>query len=213
MKIWMTLGLALISLCALGQQPPESDSAFIDVNVTLELDGIENSIDQTRASLDNIAGALDGIAHSDNLTEQQKQTLSETISNLNQLVSISRDSVASFPAAIQHSQQVVSEKSQRFFDDLQFKIVLIVALVGVILIAVIGAVYWLLLRPLQSTVFSATHNVSQMAKALKVTAEAAERCSKRQEEITQQLAELSEKEKAAVIIEDEKKPENDGYGL
>ena len=153
MKIWMTLGLALISLNAFGQQPPESDSAFIDVNVTLELDGIEKSIDQTRTSLDNIAGALDGIAHSDNLTEQQKQTLSETISNLNQLVSISRDSVASFPAAIQHSQQVVSEKSQRFFDDLQFKIVLIVALVGVILIAVIGAVYWLLLRPLQSTVF------------------------------------------------------------
>ncbi|MCG9596274.1 hypothetical protein L1D15_05980 [Vibrio sp. Isolate25] len=196
MRIWIGLWLALISIDVAAEQQSEKDSAFIDVNVTLELEGIEKSIDQTRASLDNIAGALDGIAHSDNLTEQQKQTLSETISNLNQLVSISRESVASFPAAIQHSQQVVSEKSQRFFDDLQLKIVLIVALVGVILIAIIGAVYWLLLRPLQNTVFSATHNVSQMAKALKVTAEAVERCSKRQEEITQQLAELSEKEEA-----------------
>ena len=89
---------------------------------------------------------------------------------------------------------MVSEKSQLFFDDLQFGIVLIV-LVGVILIAVIGAVCWLLLRPLQSTVFSATHNVSQMAKALRCSRDSGT-LLQRQEDIAQQLADLSEQDKA-----------------
>ncbi|MGC9458807.1 hypothetical protein ACP45E_03295, partial [Vibrio genomosp. F10 str. 9ZD137] len=53
--------------------------------------------------------------------------------------------------------------------------------------AIIGCIYWLLLRPLQSTVLSATTNVSQMAQALQVTAKAVEACTEKQQSIADQL--------------------------
>ncbi|WP_076588355.1 hypothetical protein [Vibrio ostreicida] len=186
MKTWISLGLTLIST-GLWAEQTQSDEAFIDVTVSVELDGIEHAIDQTRTSLDTIGVALKDIAGSDNLTDEQKVALGDTLNNLNDLVKVAQASAAELPSALARSHQVLDEKSQHFFDELQRKVFMTIILFGLVLVGIMVAVYLVLLRPLQRTVVEATSHVSQMAQALKITAEAVEQSSARQHELHQAL--------------------------
>ena len=47
-------------------------NTFIDVNTSLELDGIEKALVNTNQSLEHIGDSLDKITRNDNLTPEQK---------------------------------------------------------------------------------------------------------------------------------------------
>ena len=65
--------------CFSAAQPVDDGKAdaFINVNMSLELDGIEKALVNTNQSLEHIGDALDKIARSDNLTPEQKATLTQ----------------------------------------------------------------------------------------------------------------------------------------
>jgi len=165
----------------------KDEQAFVNINMTLELNGIEKAIQDTRQSLDGIGGALESISQSENLTPDQKVQLGDTINNLNQLVVLSKQSVETLPSAFQRSQRALETNSQRFLDDLRLQIIVIIGLVGVVIIAIIAAIFWFILRPMQSTLVETTHNISSMAGAIKTTAQALDAISNQQEEISQRL--------------------------
>lgn len=178
--IWSSLLFAEV----VKEEPAES---FIKVNMTLELDGVERSIDQTRESLDKIGVALGQIAQSDNLNADQQRMLGDTIENLNQLVHLSKASVESLPQAFEHSKQTISDESKVFMNDLRFKVLLVVAAIGLVVVLVIAAIGWFILRPMQSSMVAVTQNIASMAGAIKTTADALDSISSQQGEIAKRL--------------------------
>ncbi|KJY82916.1 membrane protein [Vibrio galatheae] len=186
---WMLGVLVTLWTClAIAETPQQAqESAFIHVNMSLELDGIENALQDTRHSLDQIGGALDRIAQSDNLTPQQQSLLGDTIDNLNQLVHLSKDSLNSLPNAFEQSKQAISTQSQLFLDDLRLKVLITIGAIGLVVVLIIAAIAWFILRPMQSSLVSVTQNISSMARAIKVTAQALDSISSQQHEIAQRL--------------------------
>ncbi|MDN3685325.1 hypothetical protein QW180_23945 [Vibrio sinaloensis] len=117
MRWLLAVIFAMVGGLALAETVEEpKENAFVNINMTLELDGVERALQDTRQSLDHIGGALDQIAQSENLTPEQQHLLGDTIKkNLNQLVHLSRDSVESLPSAFEQSKQAVTTESRRFF--------------------------------------------------------------------------------------------------
>jgi hypothetical protein len=166
----------------------EDKNSFLQVNVSLDLQGIENAINNTSGSLDSLSDSLRVIANSDELTPQQQANIEATIVNMNELIDASTSSLEALPSAFSQSKQVVADKTQLFLDDLKFKVLLILGITILALLAIIGCIYLFLLRPLQSTVMAATDNLSEMAKSLKITAQTVEASTEKQREIAEQLA-------------------------
>ncbi|NOH26313.1 hypothetical protein [Vibrio europaeus] len=188
MKLTFGVILSLWACLALAEPAEEArDNAFINVNMTLELDGIEGAIQDTRQSLDQVGLALNSIAQSGNLNDEQQQLLTDTVDNLNQLVVLSKQSVAAMPGAFEHSRQTVATESERFLNDLRSQILLVIGVIGLVIVLVIAAIAWLILRPMQETLVRATQNISSMAGAIKTTAQALDSISSQQQEISKRL--------------------------
>ncbi|MCG9577851.1 hypothetical protein L1D14_16685 [Vibrio tubiashii] len=188
MKLTFGVILSLLT-CLVFAEPIEEarENAFINVNMTLELDGIEGAIQDTRQSLDQVGVALNSIAQSDNLNDEQQQLLADTVDNLNQLVVLSKQSVAAMPGAFEHSRQTVATESERFLNDLRSQVLLVIGVIGLVIVLVIAAIAWLILRPMQETLVRATQNISSMASAIKTTAQALDSISNQQQEIAKRL--------------------------
>ena len=188
MKLTFGVILSLWTCLALAEPIEEArENAFINVNMTLELDGIEGAIQDTRQSLDQVGVALNSIAQSGNLNDEQQQLLADTVDNLNQLVVLSKQSVAAMPGAFEHSRQTVATESERFLNDLRSQILLVIGVIGLVIVLVIAAIAWLILRPMQETLVRATQNISSMAGAIKTTAQALDSISNQQQEIAKRL--------------------------
>lgn len=188
MKLTFGVILSLWACLAFAEPAEEArENAFINVNMTLELDGIEGAIQDTRQSLDQVGVALNSIAQSGNLNDEQQQLLTDTVDNLNQLVVLSKQSVAAMPGAFEHSRQTVATESERFLNDLRSQILLVIGVIGLVIVLVIAAIAWLILRPMQETLVRATQNISSMAGAIKTTAQALDSISNQQQEIAKRL--------------------------
>ncbi|GAK86089.1 hypothetical protein JCM19238_3679 [Vibrio ponticus] len=195
---WLVFIIFSLFGFAQAQQPEQKseqhlaqESALVQVNVSLELDGIERSLDATKDSLNQIGMALEKISTSDNLTEQQKQVLGHTLDNLDQLVLLSRQSMEQLPSAFNQTSQKLVTTSQYFMDDLQHKVIMIALVIGLLLIIALVAIYWFVLRPLQHGLVNATTNITAMAKAIQITAQALESSTAQQHVIMQQLNQQS----------------------
>ncbi|RTZ18120.1 hypothetical protein EJ063_04855 [Vibrio aquaticus] len=184
---WILAAYLIATTVGVHAEQIEHEPSFVTVNMTLEVDGIEQAIHDTRQSLDTIGSALGDIAESDSLSLEQQERLAETIENLNQVVTLSKESVAGLPEAFQQSKQILQTNSQQFLHDLKVQILVVVALIGVVIIAIIAAIFWFVLRPMQSTLVETTHNISSMAGAIKTTAQALEAISDQQQAISERL--------------------------
>ncbi|PMK02452.1 hypothetical protein [Vibrio sp. 10N.261.55.A7] len=200
----IVVGFALFATCAVASDEVISlhqnedlareekiENAFIQVNVSLDLHGIEQSLDATGESLNALAESLNAIAESPELSSTQQGNIEATMDNVNQLIKVSTLSLEKLPVALSESKKVVGEKTQLFLDDVAFKLIVITSLAVLALLFIIGCIYWLLLRPLQSTVLNATTNVAEMAQALQVTAKAVEVTTEKQQAMSEQLSKLT----------------------
>lgn len=161
----------------------DQQRALINVNMALELEGVERSIVQTSEALDRVGSALATLAKSDNLTPEQKQVLDTTLTSFDELVILSKQSMTALPSALQQTKTELMVSTESFLADLQFKLLLLVSLITVLLVVVITAIYWFILRPMLSTLVSTTRHVSAMAGAIQVTAEALKSTTDKQEQL------------------------------
>ncbi len=175
------------------QHQEPTGQALVNINVTLELDGIERSIDKTSESLSEVALSLDAISKSTSLTLDQQDALDETVSNINRLMAVSQTSMEMLPSTIETSAQAINLASQDFLADLELKVLMVLVVALLILVVAVFCVYWFLLRPMQGTLVKVTHNMSSMAAAVKTTSEALESTTTQQKNI---MDALSDKEQA-----------------
>ena len=106
------------------------------------------------------------------------------MTGLSQLVDMSKQSVESLPSAFQQS---IAAQSRIFLDDLQFKILMTISAIGLVIILIIAAIGWCILRPMQASLVQATQNMSSMAEAIKTTASALDSISLQQHDIAERL--------------------------
>lgn len=187
-SITLVVAVLILVVAALGkayaqETSEEHNGPFVKVNMMLELDGIETSVKHIQGSFSSISESLHLIATSDKLPVEQQELLTETVNNLNQLISVSRDSVQALPVA----KQAVQESSESFFANLKFNIMLVIIAIAAIIVATIICIYLLILKPMQSTLVQATANISDMAAAIKVTAQALESSTDKQQQIWKEL--------------------------
>ncbi|UPQ90264.1 hypothetical protein [Vibrio sinaloensis] len=190
---WMIAGLlCLVTLVsyASNEEPLPRSAPFLNVEMTLELDGIERAMDDTRVSLDNIALALEEIADSEELTPDQQALMDDTTENINQLVILSKQSLQGLPQAFDETKQVLATSSERFLADVRQQVILTLSLIGFIIVAIIAAIAWFILRPMQQTLSTATANLASMASAIKTTAQALQAVSAHQQQLADQLDSL-----------------------
>lgn len=173
----------------------ETEQPLVNINMMLDLKGIEQSINSSSIAIDNLATSLTLLSNNQSLNEEQRQVLVDTMDNINELTEMSKSSLAALPGALEQSQNSIANSTKKFAYDVRFNVLLLLALLLLSIVLALIAAYWLLLRPMQGTILHATRNVSKMASAIHKTAESLETTTANQKVLTERL-EAYESEKA-----------------
>ncbi|ERM59097.1 GTP-binding protein [Vibrio cyclitrophicus] len=191
--MWKTplaiIALMLVSLTGLASEAEQTktETALVNVDMTLDLDGMEKYAQEASESLEVISQSLQAIVNNPNLSEDQQQALNQTVESINKLASSTKTSLNQLPQALNQSRLAFKNTSQMLLDDIQTKIIIaLVAVVAVIVIA-LAAIYLLILKPMQQTLVKATHNISSMAQSIQITAEALKYSTEKQQEIMEYI--------------------------
>jgi len=165
----------LMSLPAIGSTGEESEPRpLIQVNVSVEMDAISESLRSTSESIDDISESFRLITESGQLDPDQQQHLLRIMENLDLLLETTSDSVDALPELVQQARDVLVAESDEVLGDLKFwSVTIIVALFTVLILAIVG-LYFFVLRPLQQKILDATANISKMAEAMENTSKSLE---------------------------------------
>ena len=185
--MWKTplaiIALMLVSLTGFASEIEQEQAPLINVDMTLDLDGMEKYAQDASESLEVISQSLQAIVNNPNLSDDQQQALNQTVESINKLASSTKTSLNQLPQALDQSRVAFKQTSQTLLDDIQTKVIIaLVAVVGVIIIA-LTAIYLLILKPMQQTLVKATHNISSMAQSIQITAEALKYSTEKQQKI------------------------------
>ncbi|MEZ9297014.1 GTP-binding protein [Vibrio splendidus] len=180
-----TIALILISFTSASSEAeqPKTEAALVNVDMTLDLDGMEKYAQEASESLEVISQSLQAIVNNPNLSDDQQQALNQTVESINKLANSTKTSLNQLPQALDNSRIAFKKTSQILLDDIQTKIIIaLVAVIAAIVIA-LTAIYLLILKPMQQTLVKATNNISSMAQSIQITAEALKYSTEKQQEI------------------------------
>ena len=185
--MWKTLlvviAMMLIPVTGHASEAEPKEVPLINVDMTLDLDGMEKYAQEASESLEVISQSLQAIVNNPNLSDEQQLALNQTVESINKLADTTKTSLNQLPQALDQSRVAFKQTSQTLLDDIQTKVIIaLVAVVGVIIIA-LTAIYLLILKPMQQTLVKATNNISSMAQSIQVTAEALKYSTEKQQEI------------------------------
>ncbi len=177
------IALIIVSFSGLASEKEATETPLINVDMTLDLDGMERYAQDASQSLEVISQSLQAIVNNPNLSDEQQLALNQTVESINKLADTTKTSLKQLPQALDQSRVAFKQTSQTLIDDIQTKIIIaLVAVVGVIIIA-LTAIYLLILKPMQQTLVKATNNISSMAQSIQITAEALKYSTEKQQEI------------------------------
>ncbi|OCH21196.1 hypothetical protein [Aliivibrio logei] len=188
MKYTLLLLLTMFASVSFANTEEQITQPLVSINATVDIKGLEQSAEQGAQAMRKMANSLELIAKNRNLTPEQQEHIYQTIENINNLVDISSNSLRTLPTFLKQSKETLSESSSQFFDDLTFKVILLLSLVVLALVAIIACFYWFILRPLQNTLLQATTNISTMAKAIENSALSLEMTNKNHDNILHLLS-------------------------
>ena len=194
----------LLPLLSQAEETPSPPPALMNVDMTLDLDGMEKYAKEASQSLQVISESLQSIVNNPNLSDDQQQALNQTIASINQLSASTTQSLNHLPQVFEHSRATFQQTSQTLLDDIQTKILIaLIAVVGVIVLALV-AIYLLILKPMQHTLVQATSNISAMAQSIQITAEALKYSTDKQQYLMEAIEQPNHEREAKESIEDEK---------
>ncbi|MEZ8189733.1 GTP-binding protein [Vibrio sp. 1F279] len=185
--MWKTplaiIALMLISLTGFASEAEQEQVPLINVDMTLDLDGMEKYAKDASESLEVISQSLQAIVNNPNLSNDQQQALNQTVESINQLASSTKTSLNQLPQVLDQSRLAFKKTSQLLLDDIQTKIIIALAAVITVIVIALTAIYLLILKPMQQTLVEATNNISSMAQSIQITAEALKYSTEKQQEI------------------------------
>ncbi len=174
----------LTSIPAIGSDPQEPEQRpLVQVNVSFEMDAINESLRTTSESISEISDSFRLIAEGGQLDLEQQQQLVQIMENLDHLVEATRTSVDALPSLVERSRDTLVEQGSEFLGDLKFWSVTILIIICLVLIIATICFYYFVLRPMQRTLLEVTGNISNMAKAMENTSKSLEISNQTQREL------------------------------
>ena len=158
-------------------------SPLVTVNMSVNMDSIDESLREISEAFAQIAESLDQLAKSGQLEPEQVQQLENIVDNVDYLMTATRDSLDALPEVVQRSRESLGANAEQMFGDIKFWFLVGVAALIVVLAVALASFYWFVLRPLQNTVLEAVRNVSGMAKAMENTSKSLEIINQTHQEI------------------------------
>ncbi|NAZ47097.1 GTP-binding protein [Vibrio toranzoniae] len=185
--MWKTLlaiiAMMLIPVIGHTSETELTEAPLINVDMTLDLDGMEKYTQEASESLEKISQSLQAIVKNPNLSEDQQQALNQTVDSMNKFAASTQTSLNQLPQALDQSRLAFKQTSQMLLDDIQTKIIIALAAVIAVIIIALTAIYLLILKPMQQTLVKATNNISSMAHSIQITAEALKYSTEKQQKI------------------------------
>lgn len=185
--MWKTLlaiiAMMLIPVIGHTSEAESTEASLINVDMTLDLDGMEKYAQEASESLEKISQSLQAIVKNPNLSEDQQQALNQTVDSMNKFAASTQTSLNQLPQALDQSRLAFKQTSQMLLDDIQTKIIIALAAVIAVIIIALTAIYLLILKPMQQTLVKATNNISSMAHSIQITAEALKYSTEKQQKI------------------------------
>ena len=180
----------LILLCCLASfevLAAETEEAeprpLVQVNVSFELDAINEALESTSESFGKISDSFAVIAQGGHLDTEEQQQLVRIMDNMDQLMTVTRDSVDALPSLVEHSRDAVVAQSSEFLGELKFWAILILIFLFVGLAVAVFCSYYFVLRPMQRTLQQVTGDFSNMAKAMENTSKSLDISNQNQVEL------------------------------
>jgi len=174
----------LMVLPVLGsEQASRDERPLVQVNVSFEMDAINESLRATSESIGDISESFTVIAEGGQLDPEQQQKLVQIMESLDHLVEVTRTSVDALPTLVERSRGALAEQGSRFLRDLKFWAIILLVVLGAALILAIIGFYYLVLRPMRHTLLEVTGNISDMARAMENTSKSLEISSETQREL------------------------------
>ncbi|MEZ9550636.1 GTP-binding protein [Vibrio breoganii] len=193
----VALVLAFSAFTSLAEEAvTKQQQPLINVDMTLDLDGMEQYAEQATQSLESISDSLQAIVDNPNLSDDQKQALDKTINSVNQLTLSTTQTLRGLPDALEQSRVAFKQTSQTLMDDLQFKLIVVLCAIVLVIVLALVAIYLLILKPMQQTLVRATGNISSMAQSIQITAEALKVSTEKQQQIMNFIETAETKPKA-----------------
>ncbi|PMO63159.1 GTP-binding protein [Vibrio breoganii] len=193
----VALVLAFSAFTSLAEEAmTKQPQPLINVDMTLDLDGMEQYAEQATQSLESISDSLQAIVDNPNLSDDQKQALDKTINSVNQLTLSTTQTLRGLPDALEQSRVAFKQTSQTLMDDLQFKLIVVLCAIVLVIVLALVAIYLLILKPMQQTLVRATGNISSMAQSIQITAEALKVSTEKQQQIMDFIETAETKPKA-----------------
>ncbi|MEZ8991237.1 GTP-binding protein [Vibrio breoganii] len=193
----VALVLAFSAFTSLAEEAvTKQQQPLINVDMTLDLDGMEQYAEQATQSLESISDSLQAIVDNPNLSDDQKQALDKTINSVNQLTLSTTQTLRGLPDALEQSRVAFKQTSQTLMDDLQFKLIVVLCAIVLVIVLALVAIYLLILKPMQQTLVRATGNISSMAQSIQITAEALKVSTEKQQQIMDFIETAETKPKA-----------------
>ena len=149
-------------------------SPLVTVNMSVNMDSVDQSLSGINESFAQIAESLDQLAKGGQLEPEQAQQLGNIVDNVDYLMTATRQSADALPEAIQRSREALGANTEQIFGDIKFWFLVAVTAFIVVLAMALACFFWFVLRPLQNTVLEAVRNISGMAKAMENTSKSLE---------------------------------------
>lgn len=158
-------------------------SPLVTVNMSVNMESIDESLRGISESFAQIADSLDRLAKNERLEPEQAQQLQNIMANLDYLVTATQHSVDALPMAVQRSREALGANAEQMVGDIKFWFLVSVAAFIMLLAMALAGFYWFVLRPLQHTALEAMGNISGMAKAMENTSKSLEIVNQTHQEI------------------------------
>ncbi|GDY26933.1 hypothetical protein [Agarivorans sp. Toyoura001] len=179
--VMLFIGLSLILPLSAADRDTEAtaelDPPQLNMQLNVEVVGIEQAALQASQALSDIAISIDQLAANPEMSEQQQQQFERAFLAVEQLSKQLDTSLQQLPNTVAKSTKPLIHLADQLSNNIQRWVVIILAALVLIIIVALVAIYFTVLAPTSRAVITATSQLNQLASSLKVTAQLVEQTS------------------------------------
>ncbi|GAD02198.1 hypothetical protein [Agarivorans albus] len=185
----LILGLSNLSLANANESSAmlESDSPQLNMQLQVEVIGIDKAAAQASQALRAIADSVNQLASNPELSPEQQQHFQQTLNAVEQLSQQLDSSLKQLPDTVAQSTKPIVNLADKLSSEVQFWVMIILISLVIIIIVALLAIYFSVLAPTSRAVLSATGQLNQLASSLKTTAELVEKTAAQNQHLLEHL--------------------------
>ncbi|RKF18746.1 hypothetical protein DBZ36_10135 [Alginatibacterium sediminis] len=167
----------------------ETNKPQINLQLNLEVVGIDKAAQQAAQALTNIATSMEMLANDPELSVEEQAQLDKTFLAIEQLSTQLNASLQQVPKTLEQSAKPIVSLADNLSQKIQLWVIIILVALVLIIIASILAIYFGVLAPTSRSIITVTSHVNQLASSLKITAELVEKTTQQNQVLLERLDE------------------------